>query len=148
MPTSQWREVRWTDENNREVKKLICHVDELPEVIASPFPKGAVVREPVYEFTGVSTTQPKFFRRCLVKVGDQFDEFINQGKRDCQVMAIDPETGRYLYEYDMPNGTTALRWSQWTNGVEKHGQVSYRALSKRWRKLIAEDGVGLTENPQ
>ncbi len=85
------------------------------------------------------------------KVGDPFVEFINQANRECEVVAIDPKNWRVLYEYEMPAGTSALRWYQWDRGVMKTGQVSYSQLSKRWLDLIENDGQGLVnllQNPQ
>src|SRR5208337_3029551 len=104
-----WREIMWINERNREVSRMVFHVDELAEVLALPFPEGATAHEPVYEFSAFNGGT-KFFRRCLVKTGDTFSEFINQGERDCLVLAVDPDTGRYLYEYVMPAGSSALRW--------------------------------------
>lgn len=144
-----WRLVRWTDENNKEVASLVFHVDELAEVIALPFPSGAVVREPIYECSVLAGA--RFFRRDLTKVGDPFVELINQGNRECEVVAIDPKTWRVLYEYEMPNGSSALRWYQWERGIMKTGQIPYSQLSKRWLDLIENEGQGLInliQNPQ
>jgi hypothetical protein len=145
-----WRVIIWTDENNKEVSRMIFHVDETKEVLALPFPKGAVVREPIYEHTFAGPVLPKFFRKCLVNVGDSFTEFINQGDRDCLVLAVDPDTGRYLYEYVMPAGTTALRWEQWDKGVLKHGQTPYAQLSRKWLQLIKDHSMWseFIRNPQ
>ncbi len=105
---SRWREVIWTDENNREVKRLACHESELPHVLNMPFPPGAVVREPVYELTNIGPNT-KFQCRFPYRVGDTFYDNINQGDRLCHVIAVDEPTGDYLYEYTMPAGRTFLR---------------------------------------
>jgi len=147
--TIPWRLIRWTDANNKEVRSLVFHVDELKEVVDLPFPEGAACREPIYECSTLAGA--RFFRRDLTNIGDCFTEFINQGNRDCQVVAIDNKTWRVLYEYTMPNETSALRWYQWENGVMKTGQIAYSTLSKKWLDLIAQEGIGidgLVGNPQ
>jgi hypothetical protein len=105
---SRWREVIWTDENNKEVKRLACHESELDHVLNMPFPTGAVVREPVYELTNINSAT-KFQCRYHYRVGDTFYDHINQGDRFCRVVAVDEESGDFMYEYEMPGGRTFLR---------------------------------------
>ena len=105
---SKWREIVWTDENNREVGRLACHESELAYVLNKPYPPGAVVREPVYELTNIGPNT-KFQCRYPYRVGDTFYDHINQGDRLCHVIAVDEKTGDYLYEYSMPAGRTFLR---------------------------------------
>lgn len=73
--------------------------------------------------------------------GQTFEEFINQSMRDCVVIA---ENGtKFLYEYEMPNGTSCIR-----NELDK--PVPYKRLSRFWLRLI-EDQYGLDNllaNPQ
>jgi hypothetical protein len=106
-----WRLVVWTDADNREVRRLGCHVDELPRVLDLPFPPRAVVREPVYALTAAWDAPAYFSRRrpCPFKVGDTFTEEINQGHRTCRVVAVNDRTGDYLYDYEMPGGRVFLR---------------------------------------
>lgn len=108
MDLSRWSEVVWTDENCREVKRLACHESELVNVMDMPFPDGAVVREPVCKLISIGPNT-KFHCRFPYRVGDTFIEHINQGYRECVVVAVDETTGNYLYEYDMPGGKTFLR---------------------------------------
>lgn len=70
-----------------------------------------------------------------------FTELINQGNRDCVVVAVDGT--KLLYEYEMPNGTSAIR-------NERGKPVPYRALSRFWLRLIEDDyGIdNLIANPQ
>jgi hypothetical protein len=104
----RWREVVWTDENSREVKRLACHESELVCVMDMPFPPASVVREPVRKLTNIgSNTQ--FYCRFPYQVGDTFVENINQGDRHCVVVAVDEATGDYLYDYEMPGGKKFLR---------------------------------------
>ncbi len=105
---SKWREIIWTDENNREVARLACHESELKYVLSLKYPPGAVVREPVYELTTIKSNT-KFQCRRPVQIGDSFYDHINQGDRFCTVVAVDEETGDYLYEYEMPGGRVFLR---------------------------------------
>lgn len=110
-PTGPWRMVVWTDERGRGVRRLGCHADELPRVLDLPFPPRAAVREPVYELTAAGDVPVYFSRRrpCPVRVGDVFAETINQGERWCRVVAVNPDTGDYLYDYEMSRGRVFLR---------------------------------------
>jgi len=125
---SLWREIIWTDENNREVARLACHQSELEVVLNRPFPPGAVVREPVYELTSIGVNT-RFACRFPVKIGDSFTDNINQGDRFCRVVAVDEGTGDYLYEYEMPAGRTFLR--------NQYGKpVSRRRVPKKFRDEV------------
>jgi len=101
---------------------------ELPLVLNKPFPPGAVVREPVYELTNIGPNT-KFQCRFPVKVGDTFFDFINQGDRPCRVVAVDDETGDFLYDYEMPGGRVFLR--------NQYGKpVSEKRIPKKFRDII------------
>ena len=84
----------------------------------------------------------------LPSVGDYWEEDINQGMRPGSVVAVDKERGQYLWEYEMPKGTSALV----LYGAGARRTVSYASLSDRWLRLIEEQGhagiAGLTCNPQ
>lgn len=130
-----WRLVQWTDGHGRPVKNLICHDDELGRVLNLPFPPGAVARDPVTEFTGVNPSgpRPRYFRRMpWVAVGARFAENINQGDRDCEVVAVDEATGAYLYAYQMPGGREFMR-----RGPEGH-PVTRSRLSLKWKRLLGD----------
>lgn len=70
-----------------------------------------------------------------MRAGEYFEEQINQGSRTCTVIAVDEASGNYLYEYEMPEGSTAIR--------NQHGRpVGYKDLSLHWLRLI-EDQFGI-----
>ena len=69
--------------------------------------------------------------------------FVNQAEREYNEVAHDG--GLTLIEYTMPKGTTAMRIY---NVFGDYKNVSYKALSPRWRALVAEHGIGLVENSQ
>ena len=122
----KWLEVVWTDENCREVKRVACHVSELVRVLDMPLPPGAVVREPVRNLASICS-RTRFFGRFPYQVGDTFVENINQGDRDCVVVAVDDATGDYLYDYKMPAGKIFLRNN---NGKP----VSKKRIPKKFEK--------------
>lgn len=64
-----------------------------------------------------------------LKAGETFTIYVNQGERDAVIVAVLGD--RYLYEYEMPNGSTCLR-------NEKDRPVSYRAISDKWLDAIEE----------
>ncbi len=68
-----------------------------------------------------------------LKVGDTFEEYVNQAIRECLVLAVDGK-GRALYSYVMPRGKVFVR----VNGkpVSK--------LNAKWRSLM-EDVMKQTE---
>src|SRR5512146_2297449 len=75
-----------------------------------------------------------------LKVGQTIWADINQGTRPATVVARDAATGAYLYEYEMPAGTTALRLSPSAgepNVCDK--AVAYRDLSLAWLLRIELD---------
>lgn len=72
----------------------------------------------------------------LPHVGDSWEEDINQGMRVGSVVAVDVERGQYLWEYDMPKGTSAL--VLYGSGKTGRRTVSYAGLSDRWLRLIIE----------
>ncbi len=71
-----------------------------------------------------------WFRRRYqpLRCGDVFTEVINQGERDCKVLAVDEETGAVLYDYEMPRGRIFMR----IDGKP----VNEKSLSKKWRRLL------------
>lgn len=76
--------------------------------------------------------------RCIISV--------NQGDREATVLAA--IGNKRLLEYEMPNGTSALRIVDITD-FTKIVPVSYRTLSLRWLKAIVECGTGRwIGNPQ
>ena len=127
---SRWREVVWTDEDSHDVKRVACHESELVRVMDMPFPPGAVVLEPVRNLTSICSST-KFFCRFPYQVGDTFTENINQGDRDCLVIAVDDATGDYLYDYEMPAGKKFLR---------DHNQkpVSAGRIPKKFQQIKTE----------
>lgn len=126
-----WRIIQWTDERGQIVKELSFHEGELAEVLSLPFPAGAVVREPIMMKTDFSKHCYWFRRKwCPYKPGDTFFENINQGDRLCKVLAVDEETGNYLYDYEMPRGRVSMRIMG--------KPVSEKALPKKWRRLRDE----------
>jgi hypothetical protein len=87
----------------------------------------------------------------LPQVGDVWEEDINQGARDGVVVAVDAERGQYLWEYEMPKGTTALvLYGPAIKGGRR--TVSYGSLSDRWLRMIEEQNSNgldaLIANPQ
>lgn len=64
-----------------------------------------------------------------LKVGDTFQIDVNQGSRTACIVAI--LSDKFLYEYEMPNGTTCLR-------NHKDKPISYRNLPDKWVKAISE----------
>ena len=79
-----------------------------------------------------------------MKAGDSFNELINQGQRECIVIAVDGSNpAQYLYEYEMPHGTSAVR-------NEKGRPIPYDSISLKWLKLIEEQTglVNLIAYPQ
>lgn len=128
--SNPWRIIRWTDAEYRVVRQVCFHETELKQILSLPFPDNAACREPIQEMTSFDP-RSQFFRRRFypAKVGDFFQEHINQGLRDCSVVAFDDSTGDYLYEYDMPGGRTFLR-----NSAGK--PVSQKRISKRFLDLM------------
>ena len=126
---SPWRIMRWSDEQGRTVRRMGFHLIDLDKVLALPFPENAAVRNPMTWYTGVEKIEGWYLSKSPMEVGTDFSEEINQGLRDCTVVAVDPSTGRYMYEYTMPKGTSAPR-------RENGRPVSYKSLSTFWRRLI------------
>jgi len=127
---TNYRVITWTDERERPVKQMGFHVSDLESVLNLPFPKGAVSRDPITEFTGIPVELPFYQDKSpLMVYGTQFQEEINQGLRNCQVIAVDDATGEYLYDYEMPAGRTFIR---------NHKGKPVSKLSNRWKRIIEE----------
>lgn len=147
--TAEWLDVCWTGSTpSNVVQRIVCHRTELTEVLNSPWPAMASAREPVVAWTGGCLEKVKFWRKCLARVGDTFEEEVNQGMRPCTILAVDPVSGRFLYEYTMPGGTTALRTGGWEKGKYTIGGYSYKSLPKFWRRLVEEAESEMAANPQ
>jgi hypothetical protein len=71
--------------------------------------------------------------------GDRCIISINQGERDATVLAAIGD--KRLLEYEMPNGTSALKIVDLINHT-KTVSVSYRAISVQWLTAIVEHGTG------
>ena len=115
------------DKRNRS-HRLAFHESETEKVWNLPFPAGAVVLEPMMMLTNLTERYSWFHKKwCPYQVGDVFYENINQGDRPCRVLAVDEESGNYLYDYEMPNGRVFHR----INGRS----VNPKRLSKKWKAL-------------
>lgn len=110
----------------------------------------AIVRyERGWPWNGRESDGLRFWKRCpTAKVGDCWSEHINQGHRDGCVVAVDEERGQWLWEYEMPAGTTGLVLYGWKDGNRTRRVVSYNSLSDRWLDLIHEGGQQFVGNPQ
>lgn len=138
------------NEHGVVVKVIGFHKSDLDKVLALPFPgtvnklqnnrlvevlPAAGSREPITAWTGTQSVDEWFGGKEPVEVGSVFITFINQGHRHCTVIAVDSETAEYLYEYEMPNGSSAIR--------RQNGQtIAYNALPLEWIRLI-EQGYGI-----
>lgn len=74
--------------------------------------------------------------------------FINQGHRDCIILAVLGDTA--IGEYEMPMGTTALIYLKRNdNGdIQVTGGTSYRACPKKWIQAINDAGLEWIGNGQ
>lgn len=142
-PKNPYRVITWSDAHHRPVLRIGFHVSDLAKVLKCHAPASAAGRDPITEYTGIERVAYFYDGKSPVQVHDSFEEEINQGMRGCTVVAVDEKTGRYLYEYTMPNGTSALR-------RESRRSVSYKSLSPFWRNLIEEQfgWSNLVANPQ
>ena len=126
-PVSPWRLVCWTDENGREVKRVVCHESEVGAVMNLPFPPRAAVREPVYEQTNLIGLMPFHFHgKHPFGVGFTFTDWVNQGDRGAQIVAKNDGTGDFIYEYEMPGGRVFLR--------DRAGRPMSRNRLPKWAK--------------
>jgi hypothetical protein len=77
--------------------------------------------------------------------GEIMGLYVNQGIRVAECLAeLD---GQYLFEYEMPNGTTALRlWS----GKFRWGwrRISYFDLPQKWIDKLIKDEITWIGTPQ
>jgi len=134
MNLPEWLRCTWSDENYRTIKTVNFHRSELDQVINLPMPAGAVVREQVVAITEFSKPLSWFKKRWVgLRVGEHFQEFINQGWRHATVLAID-DIGNLLYEYEMPAGKVFMRIDE--GGY--HRPISPKQLdkNKKWQLLI------------
>ncbi len=149
-------EFTFTDATGAIVERLVIHESERGE-FARDVEAGkvewlknpAIVRhERGWPWNGLEAAGTRFWKQCpTVKEGDWWQEHINQGHRDGQVVAVDVERGQYLWEYEMPKGTTGLVLYGWKRGIQTRRVVSYNSLSDRWLRLLAGFN-GLIGNPQ
>ncbi len=80
----------------------------------------------------------------LFQAGDQCSVFINQGYRAAMVLAV--LHSRALLEYEMPEGSTALRETDATMrrriDLTHHDRtLPYRTLPRRWIRAIVDQGT-------
>ncbi len=75
-----------------------------------------------------------------MKPGDYITLDVNQGTREGTVLAV--LGTKFLVEYEMPNGTTALRVLSMLDDLENGPAMSYRAVPTKWLRAIVNDGVG------
>jgi len=150
-------EFHFTDCHGEFVEKVVVHESERAEFFKAIeqgkvdwLKNPAIVRhERGWPWNGRETPRLRFWRRCpAVQVGEWWSENINQGDRNGGVVAVDVERGQYLWEYEMPAGTTGLVLYGWKNGNRTRRVVSYNSLSDRWLGLIHEGGQEFTANPQ
>jgi len=139
--------VVWTGENNQVIDQVACTEEELAEVLNAPLPEGAVVREPVYQYTGIPS-DIRYWRRCewVMPPGDTFDLWINQGNRPAVVLAAIGT--KRLIEYEMPNKTTALRLVDIGDSDSRYRTMSYRSVPIKWLDAIVAAGTVWSGYPQ
>lgn len=77
----------------------------------------------------------------MITVNQSFDLFINQGARECVVLAVIGD--RALGEYVMPAGSTSLVYlKEDTSGaIQMCGNVSYAACPKKWIQAMKDAGT-------
>ena len=76
----------------------------------------------------------------VLEAGDETSVHRNQGEREAIVLAVDPERGEALIEYEMPAGTTALSVISW-QGDSPGPSVSYATVSKAWIRRMHQQGT-------
>ena len=95
-------------------------------------------------------------QEAVLEAGDEHEVYVNQGLRPAIVLAVSPDRGAALVEYEMPAGTTALATVRWyrdrseagrrrerETGLEYHGprSTTYGALPKYWASLMHAQGT-------
>lgn len=95
-------------------------------------------------------------QEAVLEAGDEHEVDVNQGLRPAIVLAVSPDRGAALVEYEMPAGTTALATVRWyrdrseagrrrerEHGLEYHGprSTTYGALPKYWASLMHDQGT-------
>lgn len=84
-----------------------------------------------------------------LKPGDHLQILVNQGWRFADVLAVVGQD--HLLEYEMPNGTTALRLQTLdpeTGRVLKERSYSYRDVPTKWLQAIEACGQDWKGQPQ
>jgi len=85
----------------------------------------------------------KYYERAVqgvLEAGDETSVYRNQGEREAIVLAVAPERGQALVEYEMPAGTTALSVISW-QGNRVYNSVSYATVSKAWIRRMHQQGT-------
>jgi hypothetical protein len=77
-----------------------------------------------------------------MKVMETFDVDVNQGMRDAQCVAVIGD--EYLYEYEMPAGTSALRIGRDNQSTFRDRNVAYATIPFKWL-LALEDQYGIDQ---
>lgn len=122
-------------------ERLVIHESELGEfrraTSLSWRPRG---RPTKVEWDGVEHPETRYWGKCpTVAVGDWWAEEITGGMRDGEVIAVDHETGQFLWEYVMPGGTTCVVRYWWKRGELTRRVIPYKQLDERWLRLIDEE---------
>jgi hypothetical protein len=122
-------------------ERLVIHESELRDFHESGeiswMPAGQYEKR---EWDGVEHPETRFWGKCpTVSVGDYWTEQVNHSQRDGEVVAVDPQTGQFLWEYAMPGGTTAVVRYWWKQGRLTRRGIPYRQLDERWLRLIDQD---------
>ncbi len=147
----------FTDSSGSVVEQIVLHESERDEFFKAAEDgkvdwlnnSEIVVRERGWPWNGNESSRLRFWCRCpSVKEGDYWPENINQGDRGGLVVAVDEEKGQYLWEYEMPAGTTGLVLYGWKRGERTRRVVSYNSLSDRWLGLLCDSTSQLIGNPQ
>jgi len=80
-----------------------------------------------------------------MKPNDTITLYVNQGRREAVVLAIIGQ--KALIEYEMPKGSTALRFVNVAGTGNQQG-VSYFDLPTKWLEAIVANGLEWIGRPQ